>query len=524
MVEKTFNHPGQKDMFEILDNIVKKYTSKGTSLPQAISLVCKEYGFNPYKIIDTYYPEIKPEELNTYKDIKTEEGSFVTLKNDSTQKHYEVININNKDAIVLRNTDNNREVTASEEEITPVITENKMNKLNEAQYNISINGLETEDAATLSQMLSLADQAENVGGSMLATDGMQNDMALNPMPMDDMGMPMDMEAPVEEPVVDDIEFDEELPTEELDMEEPVEAEMEVNVDADPLADESVVDDAMDMEEPVEDMTMDDMMDDGMYDEEIMGESFDYDALIREAMEAAGIETLDEEVKEIIPSSEDIADEAEQERYADELVEAEAEEELEEVCEEVEADEEVDFDSEIAEALRIAGIQLDEEFDEEIADELESLEEAEEVEADEETDEEELEEVCEEVDFDSEIAEALRIAGIQLDEAEASKPIIVDDETLYINKENEDQEPEYHEVETDTFGKEASEGMKTSMTFEAAVNTKKIESIYETAKSMYAKKETSEWMSLDRRYIEKLIKEGVGYEKASKMIMNAKKGK
>ena len=594
MVEKTFNHPGQKDMFEILDNIVKKYTSKGTSLPQAISLVCKEYGFNPYKIIDTYYPEIKPEELNTYKDIKTEEGSFVTLKNDSTQKHYEVININNKDAIVLRNTDNNREITASEEEITPVITENKMNKLNEAQYNISINGLETEDAATLSQMLSLADQAENVGGSMLATDGMQNDMALNPMPMDDMGMPMDMEAPVEEPVVDDIEFDEELPTEELDMEEPIEAEMEVNVDADPLADVSMVDDAMDselpMEEPVEDMSMDDMMDAGMYDEDIMGESFDYDALIKEAMEAAGIETLDEEVKEIIPSSEDIADENEQERYAEELVEADEDnwdkmtsrqkrimsdvkvwceniasetgyifekdiedmshdvdmkpaeltklierlgfeihegselsdeekesqqkeddrimginrnesEEIEEVCEEV------DFEEEIAEALRIAGVQLDEEFEEEIADESE-----------------EIEEVCEEVDFEEEIAEALRIAGIQLDEAEASKPIIVDDETLYINKENEDQEPEYHEVETDTFGKEASEGMKTSMTFEAAVNTKKIESIYETAKSMYAKKETSEWMSLDRRYIEKLIKEGVGYEKASKMIMNAKKGK
>ena len=509
MVEKKFKHPGQDDMFEILDGIVKKYTNKGSSLPQAISLVCKEYGFNPYKIIDTYYPEIKPEELNTYKDIKTEEGSFVTLKNDSTQKHYEVININNKDAIVLRNTDNNREITASEEEITPVITENKMNKLNEAQYNISINGLETEDAATLSQMLSLADQAENVGGSMLATDGMQNDMALNPMPMDDMGMPMDMEAPVEEPVVDDIQFDEELPTEELDMEEPVEAEMEVNVDADPLSDESMVDDAMGedlpMEEPIADMSMDDMMDDGMYDDEIMGESFDYDALIKEAMEAAGIETLDEEVKEIIPSSDDIADESEQDEYAEELVEN-TDEEIEEVCEEVEED---DFDSEIAEALRIAGVQLDEEFDEEIADELESLEESEEVEED---------------DFDSEIAEALRLAGVQLDEAEASKPVIVDDETLYINKENEDQEPEYHEVETDTFGKEASEGMKTSMTFEAAVNTKKIESIYETAKSMYAKKDTSDWMSLDRRYIEKLIKEGVGYEKASKMIMNAKKGK
>ena len=555
MVEKTFNHPGQKDMFEILDNIVKKYTSKGTSLPQAISLVCKEYGFNPYKIIDTYYPEIKPEELNTYKDIKTEEGSFVTLKNDSTQKHYEVININNKDAIVLRNTDNNREITASEEEITPVITENKMNKLNEAQYNISINGLETEDAATLSQMLSLADQAENVGGSMLATDGMQNDMALNPMPMDDMGMPMDMEAPVEEPVVDDIEFDEELPTEELDMEEPIEAEMEVNVDADPLADVSMVDDAMDselpMEEPVEDMSMDDMMDAGMYDEDIMGESFDYDALIKEAMEAAGIETLDEEVKEIIPSSEDIADENEQERYAEELVEADEDNwdkmtsrqkrimsDVKVWCENIASEtgyifekdiEDMSHDvdmkpAELTKLIERLGFEIHE--GSELSDEEKESQQKEDdrIMGINRNESEEIEEVCEEVDFEEEIAEALRIAGIQLDEAEASKPIIVDDETLYINKENEDQEPEYHEVETDTFGKEASEGMKTSMTFEAAVNTKKIESIYETAKSMYAKKETSEWMSLDRRYIEKLIKEGVGYEKASKMIMNAKKGK
>ena len=129
------------------------------------------------------------------------------------------------------------------------------------------------------------------------------------------------------------------------------------------------------------------------------------------------------------------------------------------------------------------------------------------------------------DFDDEIAEALRLAGVQLDEAESTLPTTVDQKTLYANKEaekNEDLAPEYHEVDTTPFSKDASEGFK--LTLEAAVKTDKVKQIYETAKSMYAKKDVKDWLSLDRRYITKLIKEGCGYERANKLLTAAKQGK
>lgn len=552
-MDKQNNSLEQKNFFKKFDLNVQKYVKDGTSLPQAISLVSKEFNLNPYKIINDYYTEIKPEELNSYKDIKTEEGSFVTLKNDSNQNHYEVININNKDAIVLRNTDNNEEITASESEITPVITENKMNKLNEAQYNISIDGLETQDAATLSQMLNLASQAESSNASMIAPDSLQSDMAVNPMPMDmESGMPMDMEEPVvddmsmEEPVVDDIEFDEELPM----GEEPMGEE--------PMDMESPIDDAMDSNNlEADEMSMDDMIDNNMFDNP-MEEEFDYDALIKEALDSI------KESEEIIPADDFIDDngelEGQQVDYADEISESD------------------DFDDEISEALRIAGVELTEKFDsdesmdkgfdenqdaiainngtygKEFENELYDLitsEMGEDFFSDEEDDGYEarnaIEDFGRELDgfdenkideyyqsmkeiyqernnpsnFDDEISETLRLAGVKLDEEVAEEPTVSNVET--INKDLEDQEPEYQEVDTTTFGKEASEGMKQSMTFESTLDKNKIKSIYETAKSMYAKKDTNEWLSLDRRYIEKLIKEGVCYEKASKIIMEAKKG-
>ena len=542
-MDKQNNSLEQKNFFKKFDLNVQKYVKDGTSLPQAVSLVSKEFNLNPYKVINNYYPEIKPEELNSYKDIKTEEGSFVTLKNDSNQNHYEVININNKDAIVLRNTDNNEEITASESEITPVITENKMNKLNEAQYNISIDGLETQDAATLSQMLNLASQAESSNTSMIAPDSLQSDMAVNPMPMDmESGMPMDME----EPVVDDIEFDEELPM----GEEPMGEE--------PMDMESPIDDAMDSNNlEANEMSMDDMIDNNMFDNP-MEEEFDYDALIKEALDSI------KESEEIIPADDFIDDngelEGQQVDYAEEISESD------------------DFDDEISEALRIAGVELTEKFDsdesmdkgfdenqdaiainngtygKEFENELYDLitsEMGEDFFSDEEDDGYEarnaIEDFGRELDgfdenkideyyqsmkeiyqernnpsnFDDEISETLRLAGVKLDEEVAEEPTVSNVET--INKDLEDQEPEYQEVDTTTFGKEASEGMKQSMTFESTLDKNKIKSIYETAKSMYAKKDTNDWLSLDRRYIEKLIKEGVCYEKASKIILEAKKG-
>ena len=562
-MDKQNNSLEQKNFFKKFDLNVQKYVKDGTSLPQAVSLVSKEFNLNPYKVINNYYPEIKPEELNSYKDIKTEEGSFVTLKNDSNQNHYEVININNKDAIVLRNTDNNEEITASESEITPVITENKMNKLNEAQYNISIDGLETQDAATLSQMLNLASQAESSNASMIAPDSLQSDMAVNPMPMDmESGMPMDMEEPVvddmsmEEPVVDDIEFDEELPMGEEPMgEEPMGEEP---IGEEPMDMESPIDDAMDSNNlEANEMSMDDMIDNNMFDNP-MEEEFDYDALIKEALDSI------KESEEIIPADDFIDDngelEGQQVDYAEEISESD------------------DFDDEISEALRIAGVELTEKFDsdesmdkgfdenqdaiainngtygKEFENELYDLitsEMGEDFFSDEEDDGYEarnaIEDFGRELDgfdenkideyyqsmkeiyqernnpsnFDDEISETLRLAGVKLDEEVAEEPTVSNVET--INKDLEDQEPEYQEVDTTTFGKEASEGMKQSMTFESTLDKNKIKSIYETAKSMYAKKDTNDWLSLDRRYIEKLIKEGVCYEKASKIILEAKKG-
>ena len=544
----------KQQVMKMLKNEVSKYTKDGSSLPQAISLTCKKLGLNPYNIIRQYFPEIKEEDIEGYKDIKTNEGSFVTLKGDSSQTHYEVININNKDAIVLRNADNNQEITASEDEITPVITENKMDKLNEAQYSVSINGLETTDAAALSQMLSSAAQAEQTSG--VATEP----MAINPEPMDvATGMPMDMGAGLPEPSLDmpmDSTLpDESLPTEDLGIEEPeIEDDIEfdeelpngeeISLDADanayanPEMDTAVVptDSLEDNEEPaeaepvdnedelepandfggesIEDMSMDDMIDDGMY------EGFDYDALIKEALEAAGLN----ESEETIPASDDVEDDGSlngsQEDYAEEITEG-----RKKCChthgkEECVCEEDSSFDDEIAEALRLAGVELTENEDEDSEEEKEELDEGNaEINAGDninlDTDE----------TFDDEIAEALRLAGVELNEAEATLPTPVDEKTLYANKEaekNEDLAPEYHEVDTTPFSKESSEGFK--LTLEAAVKTDKVKRIYETAKSMYAKKDVSDWMTLDRRYITKLIKEGVGYEKAYKILTSAKKGK
>ena len=66
--------------------------------------------------------------------------------------------------------------------------------------------------------------------------------------------------------------------------------------------------------------------------------------------------------------------------------------------------------------------------------------------------------------------------------------------------------------------------KEKASIEETVNKSKIDSIMETARRMYAKKDSSEWLALDRRYISKLMLEGVGYSNASKMLMQAKAGK
>lgn len=137
-------------------------------------------------------------------------------------------------------------------------------------------------------------------------------------------------------------------------------------------------------------------------------------------------------------------------------------------------------------------------------------------------------------IDEQIAETLRLAGVKLDE-EAVKnagPEIVDEKTLIANKKDletgkesgEEQRPEYQEVKTeDTWGKDSSKGMpRCSMKLKEMVDMKKIKAICETANYMYHKRNKEDWLFLDRRYIEKLMKEGVSYSNASKMLLIAKK--
>lgn len=136
------------------------------------------------------------------------------------------------------------------------------------------------------------------------------------------------------------------------------------------------------------------------------------------------------------------------------------------------------------------------------------------------------------DFDSDIAECLKSAGIQLDEATV-KPTIVTDESSFANKPNKALKPEDEKtvktktVDTATFGKDASEGFKEPLNCikcEAVSPKEKIKAIFETARTRYAKADKSQWNALDRRYITKLIESGCGYTRASKIILEAKKKK
>ena len=520
-----------KRFYKEFNKEVEKYISNGASKPQAISIVSKKYNLNPYKIMNNYYPNLKSINDDEYKDIKTEEGSFVTLKNDSEQKHYEVININNKDAIVLRNTDTNEEIVASETELTPVITENKMNRINEAQYNVSINGLETDNADALSQIFSLASQAEttdslnDMDSNQMPMDmeddyGFGDEMPMNSdenlMPMDvDTGMPMDME--------DDVEFDQELP-------------MDTDIDNMPMD----MEDTMSMDTDIDSMSMEDMMNNGMYESADDGFSDEATEKINESIDDATMDYIADLVEEgytsgfdptwsleITPNTNGFDDD----EYSED-------EELKEIARLIREGYTsgfdptwslyIDFDDDINESLRIAGINLDEAQEIIPGDELEDTDEDE---GDEKGEQEEYaEEITESDDFDDEISETLRIAGVKLQE-ESNKSCNVkksknNEELEESTDENEKATDKYFKVNTDGLDGDVKKckDSQCTITCESTVNKDKIKSIYETAKSMYAKKDVSEWNSLDRRYIEKLIKEGCSYKTSTKMLMEAKKGK
>ena len=623
--------------------------NNGAPASQAISVVSEKYNLNPNVIYNYFYKKYDKNVDNKDKrDIHI--GDIVTLKADSLENHYEVININNNNEFVLQNADDNTQITASESEITPVIMENNMNKkLNEAQYNISINGLETEDADTLSQMLSLASQAEN----SVNTDP----MTMNPV---DMENPMNLGMPssILDDSGDDIQFDEELP---MDAEIPS-TDMNTEMPSDDMGMNDEIPTEMDsyeeipseeVEMPTDDMNIDEdlVLDKSQADptEVAQEESFDMDTTldndlenqIRESLLAAGInleESIDSTPQQDF--AEDITD-AEQDENADELMNEDIsdtitrevkinesdnwfmDDEENEPYEYTDVDEFMDdyfydnaslqseYDNDLLDeykneifakwkelladgkdewrAAEIAANEvlpnsddketakkwdtqhlwddnLDETKnvdDEDILDKLAEFEGFQK--AFESGDYDEMNDLIDEFkeihknddkiqqldndeiiekyndfvmpmdDLDETINSILKNAGVQINEADdevadntnVGEPVT--DESLYVNENADEQgnEPDYHNVDTTTFGKDASEGIKENpltMTFESTVNKDKIKSIYETAKSMYKKYDSSDWLKLDRRYIEKLILEGVGYTTASKMLLDAKKGK
>ena len=445
----------KKALDQIKDKI-QKLVSKGESEERALALICDKNNLP----VDEVKDQIDIKHLfidKSYKDIKCGEGSYVNLKKNMG-KPYEVININNKDAIILRDLDDNSEIEVSDTEIMPIVTETKMStNLNEAQYTVSIDNLETTDAETLSQMLSLAGQAESGAEAGL---------------------------PVEEPVA-----------------EPI-----------PGADLPPMEEPVDTFEPTIPATMD-------------GPGF-------EAAEVDNFETpmSDEEVvstEEELPSEENISidSEAIEEPEMDECgIVTDAP--LGEGCCGKKEDEEVEPDTEDKEILK--------------EEDPEPVEESEELFT-------ESEEELTEADMEKEIAETLRLAGVQLNEvsdedAEKGKEdlptVAVGPNADPTDKEQngfepgENQRPDWHEHDIeDITGAEGSQQGRTderpapgSIYVGEMVSKDRINAICETAARMYAKKDKSEWLALDRRYVEKLLKEGVGYVNASKMLLKAKTAK
>ena len=413
----------------VRDNIrknVKKLVDKGSTSTHAISVIASQNGTTADALSHIVSPK-KQKKEHGVKDVKTSVGSHVTLKGDTKEDRdiYEVIDVNNKEEIIIMDIKTYKTIKVKEEEIEPIITESVMKKnLNEANYNLSIDGLETIDADKLSQILSLAGEAESSS---------------------------DVETPTDIDTTPDVENDDSI----------VGAEVSIE-------DTTVSTDVSEPEYDYED-----------YSQYLEGEPIDEDVL------------LDPQ------SSDETYNAKHDEKIIDDLLSEE------------------DFD-EIPEA-------------EELTPEAPIME-----------DDMGMDMDASDIDLDSEIAECLRLAGVELNEVSEEKaskgkkdlPQVVGHKTAFSKAKQdefapgENQRPNYKCVRTkDVMGKESSEGFKQSLNVaKVCCNESKIKSICETATRMYAKKDHSEWLALDRRYVEKLINEGVGYENASKMLLKAKQGK
>ena len=691
----------------ILSDIEKNYADT-KSISKTVDITSLENGVNPHTIYKDVFKKVDNRTPDDFPTEKISVGDIVYTGNNPN-KQYEIISINNKNNIVIKDLSTNEVIETDENNIKKIMENIDMakKKINETQYSVSINGLETTDANALSQMMSAAAQADSgnadVGGmdmtstpelptpEMGAMDPAVNEpiTSVESIPpaedsvetfdeepsfedsdiegMDDE-LPTDVENPLNnpepemdsfeddfEPVVDDIEFDEEItPTEdelEMDIEEPVENDLGINESqlnesrpdteqldeyntnldkVDPrvlqelydviievrgpefLADdnevdyEEVVDAVKDFGNEIEGFDpkyaneyayklkekcseeyccpncgeynengLDSECPNCGYDpnEDEEDEEINEDILLPKATEDETFvakkklendkeedeeserisESMDTLIKSILESADT---KSEQEIYAEEISEVdEGKDDVDMKAFLNKFKEEYDFLYKNND--RVAGysealdyfdewvkkpeskefmkkfIELRGDFissDREAAAFSFALESFGLLESYNKNAEEILDE---DDDFDSDIDECLKNAGVKPLKESIVKPTIVTDESSFANKPNKALKPEDKKtvkkktVDTATFGKDASEGFKEPLNCikcEAVSPKEKIKAIYETAKTRYANADKSQWNALDRRYIRKLIESGCGYTRASKIILEAKKKK
>lgn len=602
----------------------EKIKDAGSSDAQAFSLSLKANNANDVSTMKKYYSN----DVDNNADISI--GSFVKLISDNTGKKYEVININNKGDVELRDTSSNAVISKSKQDLLPIIMENDMEKINEAQYTVSINNLETQDADTLSQMLSLASQAEgNSGDGLEVVDASTVEMGMDE-PSDFVDPELDADVPPSEPelnayanpemgdtavvpVEPEVDTDQafevsDVPPENNDeliesKETPVEDDTEVNVPEGTVKvkvrniqwdcdgddpEEAGLPSEIELEVVHNDgASLDDEVSDELSDTTgYCHNGFEY-SIVEDNVEESKEEPTDEEPKSYIvyeftgdmcQGSKEAKtwDEAEkialdlhnngsdaivagvnangeeidlgekgefignvETKDADTKIEVPADNEDKKLLNEEEPKDSSNRFKEFGEDSFYELWTLKSENPELYNYYIKSMSNEERKEWDnwlktKKPTEKDVRISHFDDNIDEQIAETLRLAGVKLDE-EAVKnavPEIVDEKTLIANKKDletgkesgEEQRPNYQTVKTeDTWGKDSSKGMpRCSMKLKEMVNMNKIKAICETANHMYHKKDKSEWLFLDRRYIEKLMKEGVSYSNASKMLLIAKK--
>lgn len=591
----------------ILSDLKRNYGDT-KSISKSVDLSALENNANPHQIYNSIFKDVD----TTPSDYPTEKMSVgdIVYINDNPNEQFEIINMNDKNNISLKNLSNNEIISKTQKDIKKIMENIDMakKKINETQYSVSINGLETTDANALSQMMSAAAQADSgnadVGGMDMTstpdlptpentietlpqdeTISLDNDANAyaNPemdtavVPVDsiedadfdtvegedsiegiDDDLPSNIENPLNNPEseMDSFEDDFDMGSE-MDMDEPVVDDIEFDEEITPSEDEAEIDD-MEITESKEDnakLYSDDKL--ARY-EDTFGKDEENSFFVADNNDEyiqGGFKT-ENEAQEWIwdycnknaldPNDYIIYDESEMDRFNDEeldediLLPKATEDETFNASKKLK-DEDDDEESErISESMDALIKSILENADAKSEQEIYAEE------ISEEKDDSKCcpkcrkekcickEEILDEDDdeFDVEISEALRNAGVQLDEATV-KPIIVTDESSFANKPNKALKPEDKKtvekktVDTATFGKDASEGFKEPLNCikcEAVSPKEKIKAIYETAKVRYSKANKDEWNALDRRYIKKLIENGCGYTRASKIILEAKKKK